>query len=127
MSRARVTCTEVYESFTHKDGRITFEWLWLILGDGERRFVLSPNGRRRCAAAGTAVSARAYVGDGVYVEFDSGFVGNTVLVTSDGLRDTNRIELEPEVWARLLMLRDVNDKRRRPERVEETTNGEGEG
>jgi hypothetical protein len=57
---------------------------------------------------------RQYAGDGVYVEFDSGFVGNTVLVTSDGMRDTNRIELEPEVWAKLLALRAENDKRRRP-------------
>ena len=61
------------------------------------------------------MSAREYVGDGVYVEFDSGWVGNTVLVTSDGLRDTNRIELEPEVWQSLLDLRLRNDKRRRPE------------
>ena len=61
------------------------------------------------------MSAREYVGDGVYVEFDSGRVGNTVLVTSDGLRDTNRIELEPEVWQSLLDLRLRNDKRRRPE------------
>jgi hypothetical protein len=58
--------------------------------------------------------ARQYVGDGVYVEFDSGFVGNTVLVTSDGVRDKNRIELEPEVWAALLALRAANDERRRP-------------
>lgn len=57
---------------------------------------------------------RHYVGDGVYVEFDSGWVGNTVLVTSDGLRDTNRIALEPEVWASLLRLRAENDKRRCP-------------
>jgi hypothetical protein len=63
------------------------------------------------------VSARVYVGDGVYVEFDSGFVGNTVLVTSDGLRDTNRIELEPDVWRALMALRERNDRARRPEFV----------
>ena len=61
------------------------------------------------------MSARQYVGDGVYVEFDSGFVGCTVLVTSNGMRDTNRIELEPEVWSALITLRDENDRRRRPE------------
>jgi hypothetical protein len=51
-------------------------------------------------------SKRQYVGDGVYVEFDSGFRGNTVLVTSDGRTDTNRIALEPEVWVALMMLRE---------------------
>ena len=58
------------------------------------------------------MSERHYVGDGVYVEFDAGFRGNTVLVTSDGRRDTNRIELEPEVWAALLALRERHEKRR---------------
>ncbi len=56
---------------------------------------------------------RQYVGDGVYVEFDSGFVGNTVLVTSDGIRETNRIELEPEVWEALMLLRDAYESERR--------------
>jgi len=65
-----------------------------------------PRGERRDMAE------RRYVGDGVHVEFDSGFSGNTVLVTNDGFRDTNRIELEPEVWEALLMLRRAHDLRK---------------
>jgi hypothetical protein len=58
------------------------------------------------------MSQRHYVGDGVYVEFDVGFAGNTVLVTSDGIRDTNRIEIEPDVWRSLLMLREAHEMRK---------------
>lgn len=42
---------------------------------------------------------REYIGDGVYAEPD-GF-GGVVLVTSDGIRDTNTICLDPVVWAAL--------------------------
>ena len=46
-----------------------------------------------------ASPARAYLGDGCYVDFD-GYA--LVLTTSDGSRDTNTIVLEPEVWAKLV-------------------------
>jgi hypothetical protein len=39
--------------------------------------------------------SKVYLGDAVYAEHDE--VGATVLTTSDGLRDTNRIVLEREV------------------------------
>jgi hypothetical protein len=38
---------------------------------------------------------KAYIGDGVYVESD-GF--GLIVTTSDGIKDTNTIYLEPEVW-----------------------------
>ena len=41
---------------------------------------------------------KAYLGDGAYVEFD-GFA--LVLTAEDGIRVTNRVVLEPEVWAAL--------------------------
>lgn len=41
---------------------------------------------------------KRYVGDGVYADFD-GF--SIVLTTEDGIRATNRIVLEPEVWTAL--------------------------
>lgn len=40
--------------------------------------------------------AKVYLGDGAYAEFDS--MNGIVLTTSDGIRDTNVIYLEPEVW-----------------------------
>ncbi len=42
---------------------------------------------------------KTYLGDGVYavVEF-----GQLVLTTEDGVKATNRIVLEPEVWGALL-------------------------
>ena len=44
---------------------------------------------------------KEYLGDGVYVAYD----GNGLIVTTeDGIRETNRIYLEPEVWARLLLV-----------------------
>ena len=46
-----------------------------------------------------SVKQRAYIGDGVYASFD-GY--DLELVTSDGLRETNRIILEPEVLVSLL-------------------------
>lgn len=45
---------------------------------------------------------KPYVGDGVYVEFDD--YGAIHLTTENGLAVTNRIVLEPEVWARLVEL-----------------------
>lgn len=38
---------------------------------------------------------KCYLGDAVYVERDE--LGAVVLTTSNGIRDTNRIVLEPEV------------------------------
>lgn len=40
-----------------------------------------------------------YIGDGVYVDFD-GY--GLVLTTENGVKTTNRIVLEPEVYAQLL-------------------------
>lgn len=37
---------------------------------------------------------KEYIGDGVYVEFDSFYI---VLTTSNGIEDTNTIYLEPPV------------------------------
>lgn len=42
---------------------------------------------------------KTYIGDGVYATFD-GF--SIVLETSDGIRTTNSIAIEPEVWSNLL-------------------------
>lgn len=42
--------------------------------------------------------AKTYLGDGVYADFD-GF--GIVLTTEDGIRETNRIVLEPEVYTAL--------------------------
>lgn len=41
---------------------------------------------------------KAYIGDGVYVDFD-GYA--LVLTTENGISTTNRIVLEPEVYAAL--------------------------
>ena len=43
--------------------------------------------------------AKRYLGDGAYVDFD-GY--NLILTTADGVRDTNIIVLEPEVYAALV-------------------------
>ena len=42
---------------------------------------------------------KRYVGDGVYAEITG---QGLVLTTNDGIEDTNRIVLEPEVWSALL-------------------------
>lgn len=42
---------------------------------------------------------KAYLGDGVYVEVDQW--GALLLTTEDGIRATNTIVLEPEVWEAL--------------------------
>lgn len=42
--------------------------------------------------------AKAYLGDGCYADFD-GF--GLVLTTENGIRETNRIVLEPEVYTAL--------------------------
>jgi hypothetical protein len=42
---------------------------------------------------------KRYIGDGVYVEVDEQGV---ILTTEDGVSTTNRIVLEPEVWAALM-------------------------
>ncbi|HZO51189.1 MAG TPA: hypothetical protein VFB63_00665 [Bryobacteraceae bacterium] len=41
---------------------------------------------------------KRYIGDGVFVEFDGGIV----LTTEDGIKATNRIVLEPEVYTMLV-------------------------
>jgi len=41
---------------------------------------------------------KVYLGDGVYLMFE---YGHLVLTTEDGIRETNRIVLEPEVWFQL--------------------------
>lgn len=42
---------------------------------------------------------KEYIGDGVYVEINEG--GQIVLTTEDGIKTTNIIYLEPEVYAAL--------------------------
>lgn len=42
---------------------------------------------------------KRYIGDGVYADIDD--LGRLVLTTEDGISVTNRIVLEPEVWAAL--------------------------
>jgi len=50
----------------------------------------------------------AYLGDGVYVQFEP---GQLVLTTENGIAVTNRIVLEPEVWAALLrVVQQYDDK-----------------
>lgn len=44
--------------------------------------------------------AKTYLGDGVYIEVDE--YQMVKLTTSDGIKDTNTIYLEPEVCASLL-------------------------
>jgi hypothetical protein len=41
---------------------------------------------------------RKYLGDGVYAEFDGYHIW---LITSDGIEDTNKIALEPQVLSAL--------------------------
>ncbi len=41
---------------------------------------------------------KRYIGDAVYVDYDGYHI---VLTTSDGLRNTNTIYLEPGVWNQL--------------------------
>ncbi len=43
---------------------------------------------------------KQYIGDGAYVEFEG---ENVVLTTSNGIEDTNRIVMEPEVMATFLI------------------------
>lgn len=51
---------------------------------------------------------RTYLGDGVYVELEG--TGTIKLVTSDGLRDTNTIYLEPEVYLQLVAWADMHER-----------------
>lgn len=44
------------------------------------------------------MSDKLYLGDGVYVDVERGMIK---LTTSDGVRDTNTIYLEVEVWGAL--------------------------
>lgn len=50
--------------------------------------------------------ARVYLGDGVYVEIEN---GSYVLTTSNGIRVTNRIVLEPEVLSAFLSYHENSD------------------
>lgn len=50
-----------------------------------------------CGSESKAMS-KQYIGDGVYIDFDDGLV----LTTEDGIRTTNRIVLEPDVWRALV-------------------------
>lgn len=43
---------------------------------------------------------KQYLGDSVYIEIDD--FGDVILTTENGLRETNRIVLEPEVLQNLL-------------------------
>jgi hypothetical protein len=52
---------------------------------------------------------KRYIGDGVYVDHDG--LG-LVVTTENGIRVTNRIVLEPQVWADLVQY--VEDLRQRP-------------
>jgi hypothetical protein len=58
--------------------------------------------------------AKRYLGDAVYAEFDSATLG-VILTTEDGIRETNRIVLEPEVLDALgRFTRDAIYERQRP-------------
>jgi hypothetical protein len=46
------------------------------------------------------MKAKVYIGDAVYAEIDEH--GILVLTTEDGIRATNTIVLEPDVWHALL-------------------------
>lgn len=50
--------------------------------------------------------SKRYIGDGVYVDFDGHAL---VLTTENGVRTTNKIVLEPDVWS---ALRDYVDELR---------------
>ena len=54
---------------------------------------------------------KTYLGDAVYAEFRD---GDLVLTTSDGMRDTNTIVLEPTVLAVLLEFLNVAPRRHVP-------------
>lgn len=53
-NRDRVQCIEVFESIQKPDGSIRFEWLWCVVGAGERYFVAGPH----CAPAGAEIRPR---------------------------------------------------------------------
>lgn len=44
---------------------------------------------------------KTYLGDGVYLDFDSA-TQNLVITTEDGIRATNKIIMEPEVFRNFL-------------------------
>lgn len=59
------------------------------------------------------MSKPRYIGDGVSVDFE---YGSIVLTTSDGLRDTNRIVLDPDVWAALKACVELEKEKSREDR-----------
>ena len=56
--------------------------------------------------------SKVYVGDGVYVEFDSPLEGDLTLTTEDGIGATNTIVLEPQVWKSLKMIVEAQRERK---------------
>lgn len=48
--------------------------------------------------------SKVYVGDAVYVEFDSPFEGDLTLTTENGIGATNTIVLGPYEWKSLTMI-----------------------
>lgn len=48
---------------------------------------------------------KSYIGDGTYAAIEN---GQLVLTTSNGLRDTNTIYLEPETWVALTLFVERN-------------------
>lgn len=60
---------------------------------------------------------KRYLGDGAYVEFD-GYA--LVLTTEDGIRATNRVVLEPEVWRALeAFVAELTEERKATDATEE--------
>lgn len=50
----RVICCEVYELLGDANGDIAYGWLWVVISDGERRFVRGPE----CAPPGSVILRR---------------------------------------------------------------------
>jgi hypothetical protein len=61
--------------------------------------------------------SKQYIGDGAFVDFEG---ENVVLTTSDGLKDTNRIVLEPEVMA-VFLIRVTHHRAKAQHDLEERT------
>ena len=59
------------------------------------------------------MSEPRYIGDGVSIAFEYGTI---VLTTSNGIRDTNRIVLDPDVWAALKACVDLEKEKSREDR-----------
>jgi len=66
--------------------------------------------------------SKQYIGDGAFVEFEG---ENTILTTSNGIEETNRIVLEPEVMATFL-IRATHHRAKLLEERKATTEGTGQ-